>query len=244
MVVCIVKGCTPKSREGKGEVILHIFPKDKAKIREWLTATGESFENVEELVNKIHEGRKNHSHRICSLHFPTYCYFFNHKTGKKRLTYNAVPSIFPTNPGAGEHSTQPATRGLGKRRRVDPEDFIPDDLPVGSTCPTCQQIIGSSHEIVSETSEQMLVKDKVDKFTIYDPFMGTKSEHAQTTVRTFSVRTQCSKLKPPKPAKLKKRNIFEPHVHQTTTPNKKTAAHQEPQSTHIQPVTNLPIHTN
>ncbi|XP_056407378.1 uncharacterized protein LOC130299185 [Hyla sarda] len=189
MVVCFVKGCTPKSREGRGDVTLHVFPKDKDQIREWLMATGESIPNIEELVNKIYDTKKVDLYRMCSLHFAPNCYIFNPKTGKRRLANMAVPSIFPRKPKTAECSSQVTSPRLGKRRRVT--------IAAGSRCPTCNQIVGPSQDFQPVTSEPSPRKEFAEKFTIFDRSYGTASKYVQTYLRTFSVKSQCQ-MRPPK----------------------------------------------
>ncbi|XP_068100789.1 uncharacterized protein [Hyperolius riggenbachi] len=95
---CIIKGCpnqTGQTASQKG-IMLHGFPNYPIVIRRWLQATGQSFTDLDSIVDKIIEGKSNDLFRICSAHFSTKSY--NCKGTKKNLKKDANPTIFLNNP--------------------------------------------------------------------------------------------------------------------------------------------------
>lgn len=95
MPSCIVSGCP--HRCGKKDkfpgVILHTFPRSMDRIKAWLVRTGQMFEDLDALAQRIYDGKKNSAHRLCSAHFTIDSYIVN-KT-KNLLRPDALPSIFP-----------------------------------------------------------------------------------------------------------------------------------------------------
>ncbi|XP_069833049.1 uncharacterized protein [Dendropsophus ebraccatus] len=185
MPACMVKGCTPTTRLGEHDVILHIFPKDKDIIRQWLVAVNQNMENLEELVETIFQS-KNQKYRLCSVHFGPTCYMHNPKTGKRRLNPNAVPSIFPVRGVSTEDLSEDFSPRPLKRKRVDLMGHGVVSLKPGERCPTCSQIFQATHPKTKETAE---------KATVYDPYYGMTRTKVQATVRSFSIRVQCNKLR-------------------------------------------------
>ncbi|XP_073540415.1 uncharacterized protein [Phyllobates terribilis] len=92
---CLVNQCANKSgRKGQSaEIIIHNFPNDIAKIRLWLQATGQLFEDIDAVSRRLFQERKHRKHGICSVHFTQDCYEMQHKG--RVLMKDAVPSIFP-----------------------------------------------------------------------------------------------------------------------------------------------------
>ncbi|XP_056426937.1 uncharacterized protein LOC130367935 isoform X2 [Hyla sarda] len=95
MPSCLVNQCISKTgRKGQSEqIILHPFPKDITRIKEWLQQTGQIFKDVKALAQLILDGNKQNKYRLCSCHFTLDSYIFN-KHGRS-LKVDAVPSIFP-----------------------------------------------------------------------------------------------------------------------------------------------------
>ncbi|XP_068113590.1 oocyte zinc finger protein XlCOF29-like [Hyperolius riggenbachi] len=97
MPKCIVDYCRNYAgmRNNYANVILHGFPTTLERIKLWLRAiqqSGQVFENLDELAEKIREGKKSDSYRMCSEHFTIQCYFLN--GDKKILKKDSVPSVF------------------------------------------------------------------------------------------------------------------------------------------------------
>ncbi|XP_063287038.1 uncharacterized protein LOC134572165 isoform X2 [Pelobates fuscus] len=97
MPKCMVKGCSNKQRQNGADFSLHAFPKSPTKIKTWLLATGEHFDNVDTFVQQIMEKKKSNTFRICSDHFCPEA--FANTPVKRYLKYGAVPSIFPKSKG-------------------------------------------------------------------------------------------------------------------------------------------------
>lgn len=95
MPSCLVNQCVSKTgRKGQSEqIILHPFPKDITRIKEWLQQTGQIFKDLNALAQKILDGNKQNKYRLCSCHFTLDSYIFN-KHGRS-LKVDAIPSIFP-----------------------------------------------------------------------------------------------------------------------------------------------------
>ncbi|XP_075720195.1 uncharacterized protein LOC142760597 [Rhinoderma darwinii] len=144
MPSCVVKGCTRASRRTESGIILHVFPKDKDRIRKWLLATGQEFENLEEFVNKIFDAKKNDTYRLCSKHFGPYDYRYKPKTGKKKLSENAVPSLFTI--------TTTSSQAKKGRKHTETMATVCPPLQPGDRCPTCCQLIPPTAPEESSTS--------------------------------------------------------------------------------------------
>ncbi|XP_069819451.1 uncharacterized protein [Dendropsophus ebraccatus] len=187
MPACVVNGCSPANR---GSETLHVFPKDKGRIRIWLLGTGQYSDNLEEAVNKIFDAKKSDTYRMCAKHFAPYCYIHNPQTGKKKLTKNAVPTIFPP-PNVTD---EPATTPPAKRKRGE-KDRIITNLQPGDCCPTCFQVIPLPVTTQASTSTAEKSVTHAEKATEFYRFFGTLNKRIQNTPRTFSVKTQCTLLK-------------------------------------------------
>ncbi|XP_073540338.1 uncharacterized protein [Phyllobates terribilis] len=96
MPSCIVNQCCNKSgRKGQSQAIMfHKFPNDIGKIISWLESSGQKFNDIHALSNKIMDSRTTSKYVICSGHFSAECYDY-HYNGIK-LKPDAIPSIFPT----------------------------------------------------------------------------------------------------------------------------------------------------
>uniref|UniRef100_A0A803JQR1 THAP-type domain-containing protein n=1 Tax=Xenopus tropicalis TaxID=8364 RepID=A0A803JQR1_XENTR len=95
MPCCIVKQCHSWTgrKKVKENVILHVFPKNFSRIKEWLAKTQQySAEDIEVLSQKIMQTKKNDNYRICSKHFTDDSYLI--KGDKKVLLPSAVPTLF------------------------------------------------------------------------------------------------------------------------------------------------------
>ncbi|XP_040182415.1 uncharacterized protein LOC120915727 [Rana temporaria] len=96
MPSCIVKKCTSHWKRKERNVIFHVFPNDKERIKQWLMRTGQFDDsNIAATVEKVWLGKPNDSYRICSKHFAADMY--QDVCGKMKLKKKeAYPSIFPT----------------------------------------------------------------------------------------------------------------------------------------------------
>ncbi|KAG8574252.1 hypothetical protein GDO81_009106 [Engystomops pustulosus] len=97
MPSCLVNQCLSKTgKKGQSEeIILHPFPKDLSRITVWLRQTGEFFQDLNALAQKILDGNKQNKYRLCSCHFTPDSYIINVNHHGKSLKFDAVPTIFP-----------------------------------------------------------------------------------------------------------------------------------------------------
>uniref|UniRef100_A0A8C5MFU6 THAP-type domain-containing protein n=1 Tax=Leptobrachium leishanense TaxID=445787 RepID=A0A8C5MFU6_9ANUR len=95
MPKCLIKGCTTKRVRGQrmGDTIMHSFPGSPTRVRKWLASSGQHFDNLEELIDKIVATKKPSNYRICSQHFSPMCYEII--GSRKVLTESALPTICP-----------------------------------------------------------------------------------------------------------------------------------------------------
>ncbi|KAM3911179.1 uncharacterized protein RB166_019864 [Leptodactylus fuscus] len=95
MPSCLVNQCVSKTgKKGQnGQVILHPFPKDLSRIKLWLLQTGQIFNDVNALAQKILDENKTNRYRLCSCHFTPDSYIINNCG--RTLRVNAIPSLFP-----------------------------------------------------------------------------------------------------------------------------------------------------
>eukprot|EP00079_Xenopus_tropicalis_P038855 XP_017952626.1 PREDICTED: UPF0553 protein C9orf64 homolog isoform X1 [Xenopus tropicalis] len=94
MPKCIVNGCSHGSR-GKTpspNVVLHVFPGNIDIIKRWLVAIGQNFGDLDTYAQRIIEGKKTDSFRICSCHFTEDSYTFQGR--RKALKKSATPTLF------------------------------------------------------------------------------------------------------------------------------------------------------
>ncbi|XP_002939397.1 uncharacterized protein LOC100487738 [Xenopus tropicalis] len=125
MPKCIVNGCPHRSGQKLlyPDVVLHPFPKNIERIRNWLLQTGQHSEDLELLTQRIFQGWKTANFRMCSKHFTEGSYM---QSGSRRiLKPNAVPTIFDTVrvPITTLFTVAPSLPivASAKRRRVDDE---------------------------------------------------------------------------------------------------------------------------
>ncbi|XP_077341400.1 uncharacterized protein LOC143986868 [Lithobates pipiens] len=89
MPSCMVKGCTFSWRTREPQTVLHVFPRQRERILNWLQMIRMDDGHISSLVEKMYNSRNN-EYRICSLHFSKVDY---EQRGKKMyLKKNAVPS--------------------------------------------------------------------------------------------------------------------------------------------------------
>ncbi|XP_063814296.1 oocyte zinc finger protein XlCOF7.1-like [Pseudophryne corroboree] len=95
MPSCIIRSCPYRTgiKTLHPDIILHVFPKDKHRIKIWLERTGHVFKDIDAFAERVFETKKNDNYRLCSAHFTEDCYVHAGRT--KVLKANAVPSIFP-----------------------------------------------------------------------------------------------------------------------------------------------------
>lgn len=220
MPVCIVNGCPSGGRQKELGVIVHVFPKDKNMIREWLIRTRQDFGDLDQFVNKVYEGKKTDSFRLCSKHFTPQCY--THMDGwRKVLRKDAIPTIF-------EPPNLPST-SLGINGKIPARKRRRTDLgPVGF-CEHCGQQSIRLPKVVSVgvNTESDIVK--WDRSTQTDPKMNTRAVAVEHKVKTYRKKIQCnlpfsrSKMKPRngdgnKAANTKGGNVAAPHDPTPHTP--------------------------
>ncbi|XP_075071108.1 uncharacterized protein LOC142160084 [Mixophyes fleayi] len=97
MPKCIVDYCYNYAgmRKNLANVALHVFPTTVERIKTWLRSIkrgGQVFKNLDEMAEKIHQGKKYDTYQVCSEHFSKHCYMIC--GGKKKLKKDAVPTIF------------------------------------------------------------------------------------------------------------------------------------------------------
>ncbi|XP_053567599.1 uncharacterized protein LOC128657322 isoform X2 [Bombina bombina] len=97
---CFVNGCSKKQMWGKKrDTTMHCFPTSPNRIRSWIQSSGQAVEDMDNLVEKIIETKKNSVFRMCSRHFTENDY---EMIGvRKYLKKDAIPTIFDsplTNP--------------------------------------------------------------------------------------------------------------------------------------------------
>ncbi|XP_066442136.1 uncharacterized protein [Eleutherodactylus coqui] len=187
MPVCIVAGCPSGGRQKEHGVIVHVFPKDKNMIRAWLVQTGQDFGDLDQFVNKVYEGKKTDSFRLCSKHFTPDCY--THLDGwRKVLRKDAVPTIFhpPSLPSSslGCNGKIPAR----KRRRMDRDGYLG---PLGF-CEHCGQQSISVPKVVSVGVNTESVIVKWDRSTQTDPKMNTRAVAVEHKIKTYRKKIQCN----------------------------------------------------
>ncbi|XP_075701871.1 uncharacterized protein LOC142665935 isoform X2 [Rhinoderma darwinii] len=108
MPSCIVLGCPHKcgKKDSFPGVIMHAFPRSLDRIKAWLLRTGQIFEDLDGLAQRIYDGKKNNGHRLCSAHFTVDSYKAN--KSHSILRPDALPSIFP--PPGVHHSRRRARK--------------------------------------------------------------------------------------------------------------------------------------
>ncbi|XP_053545168.1 uncharacterized protein LOC128636138 [Bombina bombina] len=94
MALCIVKGCPNSKNKTRmvNSVSLHCFPRTADKVRNWLTATRQYSDTLDEMVNRVLETNKSSRYRMCSLHFTSDNFYAQGL--KMYLQRDSVPTIF------------------------------------------------------------------------------------------------------------------------------------------------------
>ncbi|KAG8449709.1 hypothetical protein GDO86_016377 [Hymenochirus boettgeri] len=97
MPACFVKGCPHRTGQKLKypNVTLHPFPKNFNMIKNWVQQTGQPLDNIDQLSQKILEGKKENSYRMCSCHFTIDCYMT--RGSRTVLKPTAVPTVFSSN---------------------------------------------------------------------------------------------------------------------------------------------------
>ncbi|KAM4691677.1 uncharacterized protein WCC33_016463 [Rhinophrynus dorsalis] len=86
---CIVSGCRPTSGGGS---VLHIFPNDLHRIKQWLQQAGQNFDDLDAFAQQIQDRKKSYDFCMCSSHFTTECYTLQGTSMVLRA--DAIPTIF------------------------------------------------------------------------------------------------------------------------------------------------------
>ncbi|XP_063289713.1 uncharacterized protein LOC134574530 [Pelobates fuscus] len=96
MPKCIIKKCQSKTgqKDTNPEVTLHVFPKNLERIKQWLEATGQTFQDLDAISKVVLDDSFRNNYRLCSKHFAASCYV--PKGGKIILRDDVVPTIFET----------------------------------------------------------------------------------------------------------------------------------------------------
>ncbi|XP_063289746.1 uncharacterized protein LOC134574554 [Pelobates fuscus] len=90
---CLVRGCRNSHIKSADDFSFHRFPKQHDRIKEWLLATGDRFQNIDIVIRHIMHQKKASYLRICSDHFAPEMFSLTPK--RKTLNSDAVPTIFP-----------------------------------------------------------------------------------------------------------------------------------------------------
>ncbi|XP_063293594.1 uncharacterized protein LOC134578547 [Pelobates fuscus] len=96
MAKCLVIGCSSNQTNTDVHISFHRFPKSAEKVRAWLQATGDQFNNIEMVIQLILQRFESTTMRICSEHFTPDCYSFIGLKFRK-LHPGAIPTIFKKN---------------------------------------------------------------------------------------------------------------------------------------------------
>ncbi|XP_053567451.1 zinc finger protein 3-like isoform X1 [Bombina bombina] len=112
---CFVIGCPTKQMRGKktSDTSLHCFPTSPNRIRAWIQSTGQAVGDMDHLVEKIIETKKNGIFRMCSRHFRENDY---EMIGvRKSLKKDAIPTRFDspvTNPDISNINEPQSTESI------------------------------------------------------------------------------------------------------------------------------------
>ncbi|XP_071972400.1 uncharacterized protein [Engystomops pustulosus] len=119
MPSCLVNHCLNKSgkKASSENIMIHKFPSDRERVKLWLLQTGQIFQNVESMADKICHGSKQNKYALCSLHFEKDCYLVT-STGRV-LKKDALPTLFPRVP-EGESVIAESLKKDRKRNRKRP----------------------------------------------------------------------------------------------------------------------------
>ncbi|OCT82101.1 uncharacterized protein LOC108715301 [Xenopus laevis] len=175
MPKCIVihcpHSCSKKVTKNTG-VVMHTFPFNLDRIKNWLLSIDQNFGNIDTLANRILEEKKKHSdlYRLCSEHFTPQCYI---STGKRMsLRPDAIPTIFKDRPPNKE-----------KKPSINPQNPITNVKPNLNSNQDKYVDVGTNTETV-------VMKDISTRTDIYhcvkhrgtrtDPFWGKKNVKTKT----------------------------------------------------------------
>ncbi|XP_066430797.1 uncharacterized protein [Eleutherodactylus coqui] len=200
MPSCVVQGCFSGGRRKEEGVILHVFPKEREMIKRWLIETGQDFGDIEAFTDKIIEGKKYDTYRMCSKHFREYCY--TQSDGfRKSLRKDAIPTVFDVPSTSNETCILLPS---GKRKRIDDEydgSFLEYQFSHGEICPTC----GHVFEEKRKTDEKGIVTEPMGRklrSTQTDPRWGKRTISTETKFKKYHKKIQCRRLSEKKLKKL------------------------------------------
>ncbi|XP_069827812.1 uncharacterized protein [Dendropsophus ebraccatus] len=200
MPSCVVQGCFSGGRRKEEGVILHVFPKEREMVKRWLIETGQDFGDIEAFTDKIIEGKKYDTYRMCSKHFREYCYTQS-EGFRKSLRKDAIPTVFdPPSTSSETCILLPS----GKRKRMDDEydGSLPEyQFSHGEICPTCGHIF----EEKPKTDEKGIVTEPMGRklrSTQTDPRWGKRTTSTETKFKKYHKKVQCRRLSEKKLKKL------------------------------------------
>ncbi|XP_040195736.1 uncharacterized protein LOC120928795 [Rana temporaria] len=127
MPSCIIKGCPNTWRKRDTSAIMHSFPMQRDRIQKWLENSGQFKNNLQEMVQKVLDGKLYDTYRMCSLHFEHHAY--RYEENRRRLRPDAQPTIFQTQASTSGESTGIIT--------AMPSTFTVSSLPTHSVVSTC-----------------------------------------------------------------------------------------------------------
>ncbi|XP_069801268.1 uncharacterized protein [Dendropsophus ebraccatus] len=176
MPSCVIEGCFSGGRKRDPSVSLHVFPKNKEKIRLWLEQTGQQYKDLDAVVDLIFNAKKTDSYRVCSLHFADDSYVSKPESNRKKLRKNAIPTIF----------NRKSNMGARKKRKRDPESS--ENISTtkhNCVCPNCGTAID--------------VPTKVSIGVNTDAYLDKKDESTepcrQLQKKFISKKIQCNRLR-------------------------------------------------
>ncbi|XP_077152034.1 uncharacterized protein LOC143816018 [Ranitomeya variabilis] len=192
MPSCVVQGCFSGGRRKEEGVILHVFPKEREMIKRWLIETGQDFGDIDAFTDKIIEGKKYDTYRMCSKHFREYCYTQS-EGFRKSLRKDAIPTVFDAPSTSNETCILLPS---GKRKRIDDEyegPYLDYQFTHGEICPTC----GHVFEEKPKTDEKGIVTEPMGRklrSTQTDPRWGKRTVSTETKFKKYHKKTQCRRL--------------------------------------------------
>ncbi|XP_053560736.1 THAP domain-containing protein 3-like [Bombina bombina] len=103
------------------DISLHCFPHSRNRIRQWLSVTGQPFDNFDKMVKKSMTLIATINYRICSKHFKEEC--FTTVGSRKTLRHDAVPTIDinESQENVDEMDTLPSCSGIQKTKEIEGE---------------------------------------------------------------------------------------------------------------------------
>ncbi|KAG8543191.1 hypothetical protein GDO81_002715 [Engystomops pustulosus] len=199
MPSCVVQGCFSGGRRREEGVILHVFPKEREMVKRWLLETGQDFGDIDAFTDKIIEGKKYDTYRMCSKHFREYCYTPS-DSFRKSLRKDAIPTVFDV-PSTSETCILLPS---GKRKRIDDDcdgSFTEYQFAHGEICPTC----GHVYEEKPKMEEKGIVTEPMGRklrSTQTDPRWGKRTISTETKFKKYHKKIQCRRLSEKKLKKL------------------------------------------